>query len=674
MLDSRLFQPITVNGMELKNRILMPAMHHLYTDDGYCTDRFSRYYFRRAEGGAGLIIVGSCRFDDYGAKRNSMSLRTDDTIPGWKTFTDGMHQRGCKVAVQLYHAGRYVPKKDVPCGGDALAPSPVYCPYTRETPPEMTKAQIDEVIANWAAGAVRAQKAGFDAVEIIASAGYLIPQFLSPVTNRRTDEYGGSWENRCRFPLEVIRAVRAAVGPDYPILMRLGGSDFIEGSNSNEEIAAFAPLAQAAGVDLLNVTVGWHESRVPMITGDVPPGGLAWLGKAIKEAVTIPVAIGGRINSPAVAEEVLALGYGDLVALGRPLLADPDFPNKAREGKERFIRPCMGCNQGCLAGTFFDKPVQCLVNPVCGREGTLRTVRTSEPKKVLVVGGGPAGCEAALRAAWRGHHVTLWEKDEALGGQLRLNAAIPARQDFARLLAYYAAALEQAGVKIHLNRTASPLTIQQGRFDAVILATGGASTITQLPVKRGAPPIYTSTQVLSGDAMPGRNVVVIGGSYIGCFTAQTLARRGALSAEQLFHLSVHHAESPEHIDRMLNTSVRTVTIVEKGPKIGFGFEPGTGWPVLGDLARLKVKKYPATTVTEIGPDGVVCQGVDKEGNNVTFTLPCDTVVVASGVHSDDSLRRALADRGIDAQCVGNAKTLGKAMQAILAGAELAVTL
>ena len=674
MLDSRLFQPITVNGMELKNRILMPAMHHLYTDDGYCTDRFSRYYFRRAEGGAGLIIVGSCRFDDYGAKRNSMSLRTDDTIPGWKAFTDGMHQRECKVAVQLYHAGRYVPKKDVPCGGDALAPSPVYCPYTRETPPEMTRAQIDEVIANWAAGAVRAQKAGFDAVEIIASAGYLIPQFLSPVTNQRTDEYGGSWENRCRFPLEVIRAVRAAVGPDYPIFLRLGGSDFIPGGNTNQEMAAFAPLAQQAGVDLLNVTVGWHESRVPMITGDVAPGGLAWMGRAIKQAVSIPVAIGGRINDPLVAEQALALGYGDLVALGRPLLADPDFPNKAREGKERFIRPCMGCNQGCLAGTFFDKPVQCLVNPVCGREGTLRTVRTHEPKKVLVVGGGPAGCETALRAAWRGHHVTLWEKDDALGGQLRLNAAIPARQDLDRLLSYYADSLEQSGVKECLNRTASPLTIQQGRFDAVILATGGASTITDLPVKRGAPPIYTSTQVLSGDAMPGQNVVVIGGSYVGCYTAQALARRGALSAEQLFHLSVHRAETPEHIDHMLNHSVRTVSIVEKGPKIGFGFEPGTGWPVLGDLARLKVKKYPSVTVTEIGPDGVVCQGPDKEGNTATFTIPCDTVVVASGVHPDDSLCRALADRGIYAQQVGNAQALGKAMQAILAGAQLAAQL
>ena len=209
----RLFTPITINGMELKNRIVMPAMHHLYTDNGYCTPKFAHYYWRRAEGGAGLIIVGSCRFDEYGAKANSMSLASDDTIPGWKQFTDGIHQRGSKAAVQLYHAGRYMPSKDVPCGKPALAPSAVYCPYTKETAPEMTVDQIHEVIKNWARGALRAREAGFDMAEIIASAGYLIPQFLSPVTNQRTDEYGGSWENRCRFPLEVIRAVRAAVGP-----------------------------------------------------------------------------------------------------------------------------------------------------------------------------------------------------------------------------------------------------------------------------------------------------------------------------------------------------------------------------------------------------------------------------------------------------------------------------
>lgn len=672
----RLFTPITINGMELKNRILMPALHHLYTDNGFCTERFAEYYYRRAEGGAGLIIVGSCRFDDYGAKANSMSLRTDDTIPGWKDFTDGMHARGCKVAVQLYHAGRYVPKKDVPCGGDALAPSPVFCPYTRETPPEMTKAQIDEVIANWAAGALRAKKAGFDAVEIIASAGYLIPQFLSPVTNQRTDEYGGSWENRCRFPLEVIRAVRAAVGADYPILLRLGGSDFVEGSNTNADMAVFAPLAQQAGVDLLNVTVGWHESRVPMITGDVPPGGLAWLGKAIRESVTIPVAVGGRINSPECAEEILALGFGDLIAMGRPMLADPEFPQKAAQNHSSLIRPCLGCNQGCLAGTFFDKPIQCLANPFCGRETDLTLSPTDTPKRILVLGGGPAGCETALCAAKRGHSVTLWERTDRLGGQLNLNRSVPGRQEFSKLLDYYTAALREARVDVHLNRaTTTPFSVQPWDYDTVVVATGGTPNETQLPILDGAPPVYTAAQVLSGEVIPGRDVVVIGGSYIGCFTALMLARRGALSPEQLFHLTVHRAETPAHIANMLNTSARTVNLIERGKKIGFGFEPGTSWPVLGELSRLKVKKHPATTVTAIHAGGVTCECTGKEDDKpITFVIPCDTVVVASGVHPDPTLLQSLRSAGIHAVAVGNAVRLGKAMDAIRAGAELGCSL
>lgn len=668
MRYERLFSPIIINGMELKNRIVMPAMHHLYTEHGRCTERFSEYYYRRAEGGAGLILVGSCRFDDYGARENSMSLRDDSFIDGWKVFTDGMHARNCKVGVQLYHAGRYVPSQSVPNGKPALAPSAVFCSFTRETPPEMTREQMQEVIQNWADAAVRAQKAGFDIVELIGSVGYLICQFLSPVTNKRTDEYGGPWENRCRFPLEVIRAVRAAVGPDYPLAMRISGSDFVPGSNTNVEAAAFAVLAEAAGIDLLNVTVGWHESKVPMITGDLPAAGLAYLGKAIKDAVSIPVAIGARINNPDVAEEVLALGRGDLVTIGRGLIADPDFPNKAFNNMSAEIRPCMGCNQGCLAKAFFDKPVECLVNGLCGREHEISTAPAAKTKRILVIGGGPAGCEFAIRAAQRGHQVTLWEAGAALGGQLKLAAKVPAQGDFTRLIAYYATMLKSLDVSVRFNMTATPENIYG--FDEVILAQGGTPNNTELPVQAGSVRVFTGTQVMTGEVIPGRKVVVIGGSFVGCSIARTLARRGSLSPEQLFHLTVNQAETAERIDQLLNTSDRSVCLVEQSAKIGYGYEPGTAWPTLSELERLKVKKYPNTRVSEINASGVIAEQTDKDGNMQVIQIACDTVVVASGVHPDDTLASALKDNGISVRSIGNAHVLGKAIDAIREAAKL----
>ncbi len=675
MKYTRLFTPIEIKpGFVLKNRLVMPAMHHLYTDNGRCTERFKSYYYARAEGGLAMAIVGSCRFDDYGAKDNSMSLRTDDVIPGWRDFTDGMHERGCKVAVQLYHAGRYVPKRDVPCGGEALAPSAVFSSYTREVAPEMTLAQIDEVIANWAAGAVRAQKAGFDAVEILGSAGYLISQFLSPVTNRRTDAYGGSWENRCRFPLEVIRAVRAAVGPEYPLILRLGAKDFVDGSNGLAESTAFAALAQEAGIDLFNVTGGWHETRVPQLPGDVPRGGLSYLAAAIKGAVTVPVIMCNRMNDPDIAEETLALGRADLIGMGRPLLADPDLPNKAREGREREIRRCVACNQGCLANTFFDKPVKCLVNGLCGREAELPIRPTAEPQRLLVVGGGPAGCEFAIRAAQRGHHVTLWEQSGTLGGQLNLAAKCPSRYEFAALVDYYRHMLEVLQVPVCYH-TALTDPAQAEGYDRVILATGGTPNRTALPLAPDADQlICTGTQVLNREVFPGQQVVVIGGSFIGCEVAQHLARRGSISAEQLFYLAAFKGETMPTLEGMLNHSDRKITLIEQGKKLGFGYEPGVAWPTMLDLSRLGVAQWKLSRVTSIHRGGVTVERTAKDGTLTTVEVPCDTVVVASGVHPDSSLQTALESAGIPVTAIGNVNRLGRAIGAIAAAAELGATL
>ncbi len=670
----RLFSPITIHGMTLRNRLVMPAMHHLYTENGYCTERFCRYYWRRAEGGLGMVIVGSCRFDDYGAKNNSMSLRTDDTIPGWQDFTRGMHERGCKVAVQLYHAGRYMPKKDVPCGGDALSPSATYCSYTRETAPEMTRDQIRQVLSDYAAGAVRAKAAGFDAVEISGSSGYLLCQFLSPLCNLRTDEYGGSFENRCRFPLEVIAAVRQAVGPDYPVFYRLGADDFVPGSNTVKDMMQFAPLAEAAGVDCFNVTGGWHETKIPQLPADVPLGGLDYLGKAIRSVVSVPVMVCNRMGEPHVAEQALALGRADLVGMGRPMLADPDFARKAMEDRDAQIRPCVACNQGCLANTFFDRPIKCLVNGLCGREYEIPEKKTVLPKRILVVGGGPAGCETAIQAAQRGHFVTLWEQTGKLGGQLNLAAVLPSRYEFKRLIAYYETMLQALGVQVELGKTGTYDAIRADRFDHVVLATGGIEHTTSLPLQDGCVPVVTAKEVLRGDVIPGKQVVVIGGSYIGCETAQYLARQGSLHPDQLYYMSVFKMLPQEELNTMLNTSDRTVTVVEQRGKVGYGYESGTAWPILQDLDRLGVKRYKSAKVTQIDAEGVTATVTDKDGTESELRLPCDTVVVASGVSPSYTLYERLKTAGASVYQVGNCRELGKAIDAIYAAAELGATI
>ena len=671
MKYQRLFTPITIKpGFTLKNRIIMPAIHSGFSKDGTLSDQFREYYRTRAAGGAGLLVVGACRFEDTGAHPDVLKLDSDEDIEMWRPFIDEIHALDCRIAAQLFHAGRYVAGGTNVSGGDALAPSAVYSSFSRDTPREITVEEIHKLIEGWAAGAVRAKAAGFDAVEIIGSAGYLITQFLSPVTNLRTDEYGGSTENRRRFPLEVVRAVRAAVGEEYPIIYRMSGKDFISGSNGLQEATELAALLEEAGVDLLNVTGGWHETTVPQLPGDLPQGGLSYLAEGVKQVVKIPVVACNRISTPEIAEEILATGKADLVGMARVLVADPDLPNKALSGRADEIRPCVACNQGCLVGAFFGRPLCCLANGLAGYEYELKPM-PRKGERVLVIGGGCAGCECAIRLAERGYAVTLWERSGALGGQLQLVAVCPAKEDFGRLIRYYENRLAALGVQVELNRTADADAVADAGFDRVVVAVGGQPNPVKL--QHETMPIVTAEDILTGEVIPGKNVVVVGGSFKGVETARFIARKSAPDAAELFYLITQRAETPETAAEMANHSSRNITLVEKNKKVGFGYEPGVAWTVMQDLHRLHVRTKKQTVLLEINADSVTVESTDKEGNITRKVLPCDTLVYAAGVHADESLTETLTARGIEAISVGNCARVGRAIDAIRAAARIGMT-
>ena len=666
MTYERLFSPLKVGGLTLKNRVIMPALHHLYTPEGYATARLKEYYWRRAEGGPALVIVGGCKFDDYGASPAMLDLSDDKFIPGYREFTDGMHQRDTLVGVQLYHAGAYT-KREWIGGKEALAPSAVFSKFSKEIPREMTQEDIRTVIQREVEAALRARDAGFDLVEVLGSAGYLISQFLSPIKNLRTDEYGGSWENRLRFPRELVTALRKALGPDFTLCMRVAGNDFVPGSNDNDVAVEFCKEMEKCGIDLFNVTGGWHETRVPQLPGELPRGGFYYLAAAIKDAVTVPVAASNRINDPAVAEKFLALGISDLVCVGRGMLADPDWANKARRGRADQIRHCVACNQGCLARTFFGKPIECLVNAECGREAEFKGIPPVPAKKFLVVGGGPAGCEFALRAKQRGHRVTLWEKELRLGGQIYMASTPPGKNEFRTLVEFYQTMLAETGVEVMLGKEATVSEISSGGFDEVVIATGMKPRL--MPVQSdGTARVTTAYDILEGNKMAGRRVLVVGGGSVGCETAQYLANEGAADAQEVFFLLRHAAEKTEKVMNLMNNSRRTVTIADI-VAIGTGFEAGTGWPVIKDLNRLHVDQRPFHTLERIENGTAILKNL-KDGGTETSIL-CDTVVLAVGAVSERTLAEKLQECGLTVHIIGDAKNVGKIMDATRQAAELA---
>jgi 2,4-dienoyl-CoA reductase (NADPH2) len=662
-----LFKPVRIGKLELPNRVVMTAMHLNYTPGGKVSERLIAFYEERARFGLSLAIVGGCTVDEYSGSPDMLSLKDDADMDGLKRLAEAVHRAGGHLFAQLYHAGAYA--HSVFLGGkQALSPSGVFSRFTKETPREMTRSDVIWVIENFAKAAQRAKDAGFDGVEILGSAGYLISQFLSPLTNKREDEYGGPLENRMRFGLEVLRAVRQQVGSDFPVSYRIAGNDFVPGSHTNEEAKAFAQALDREGVEAINVTGGWHETRVPQLLMSIPYGAFTYLARGVKEVVNAPVIACNRINDPLVAEEVLRQGAGDLVGMARAFLADPQILEKAKEGRLQDIVHCIGCAQACFDHVFMMRPVSCMLHPRSGREFEIREDKAPRPKKVWVIGGGPGGMMAASTAARRGHDVTLFEEKEQLGGQLLLAGAPSMRSDFRRAVKDLEVQLRNSGAKVRLGQRMDRGKIRRGRPEVVIVATGARPIVPDIKgVELGN--VVSAWEVLEGKVPVGREVVIIGGGAVGCETALHICESGTISAETLKFLAFQKAESWEVLERLITRGWRRVTIVEMLERIGQDIGISTRWAMIQDLHRLGVRVITGAKAKEIQPDGVLIQRGEKEEK-----VPCDTVILAVGSRPLDEISQKIVGFVPEIHVIGDAKTPRKALDAIWEGYEVGRTI
>jgi 2,4-dienoyl-CoA reductase (NADPH2) len=663
----KLFEPITINGLAIKNRIVMPAMGMAYTRDYSFTDRLRAFYRERARGGVGLMTVGPVAIDTRGSAPLMPGLFLEAQVAPIRMFTDELHREtDVKLATQLMHMGRYA--FSFLTGETPIAPSPLASKLTGETPREMTEDDIRDVQAAYVQAARRARDAGFDYVEILACTGYLISQFLSPVTNQRTDRYGGTPENRMRFGLEVIGKTREALGDGFPMGIRIAGNDFMDGGNTNEEAARFAVRAEEAGADAINVTGGWHETQVPQLTTNVPPGCFVYLARGIRERVRVPVFASNRLGDPELAERTLRSGACDMVCWGRPLIADPDLPNKVREGRLQEIVSCIACNQGCFDSIFSGTHVSCVLNPRAGREEELRVMPSAAPRTVWVAGGGPAGMEFALTAAGAGHRVTLFEKEGTLGGQINLARMPPGKRELQKIVDSMRNRMELSGVKILLSTPLTPERVKAERPDVLAVATGARPMDLQVPGIH-LPHVVQAWDVLM-ERVPdiGRNVVIIGGSATGCETAHFLAAMDAPDPAVFTFLMYHTAEDPASARKLLHASGRTVTVVEMVDRVAGNVGRTARWSLLKSLRLMGVSLRTGTRLVEITENEVVLE--TPAGQE---TLSADTVILAAGARSVDDLTLELAGiSGIRVIPLGDAKEPRKLSDAVREGFEEAL--
>lgn len=646
-----LFTPLDLGFTTLSNRILMGSMHTGLEEERGSLTRMAAYFAERARGGVGLMVTGGIAPNrqgwlmPFGAKMTNRSEARRHQL-----VTQAVQSEGGKICMQILHGGRYSGHPFL------VAPSSLKAPISPFKPWKMSNRLIKATIQDFARSAALAREAGYDGVELMGSEGYLINQFIVPRTNQRQDEWGGDFERRMRFPLEVMRAVRAAVGPDFIIIFRVSMLDLVEQGSTWEEVVQLAKALEAAGATMINTGIGWHEARIPTIATLVPRGAYAWVTERLKGALAIPLIATNRINTPEKGEEILAAGMADMVSMARPFLADPYLPKKAKEGRAQLINTCIGCNQACLDQIFDRKVASCLVNPRACQETILPPdgQLAKQLQKVAVVGAGPAGLSAATELAGRGHEVHLFEAGPEIGGQFNLAKRIPGKEEFYETLRYYSSLLELRKVKVYLNTRVVPEQLLEGNFNRVVLATG---VVPRQPVMPGIehPMVVSYLDLLNGKVAPGRRVALVGAGGIA-FDVATLLTTGAPSADPVDHYLKEWGVDPSYAQRgglvsmPLLPADRKVWILQRSEgKVGARLGKTTGW-----AHRLALKNRGVKMLSGVQYELVDDRGLHMKVGGKAQLLEVDQVVICAGQESLRDLYAPLKGAGLQVELIGGA--------------------
>ena len=647
----RLLAPLDLGFTTLKNRVLMGSMH-TNLEETKDWNRVAEFYAARARGGVGLMVTGGMAPNrEGGVFPGAAGLFSDADIANHRIVTDRVHDAGGKICMQILHAGRYA------YGPECVSASAIKSPISPFPPKELDEEGIEKQITDIVTSATRAREAGYDGIEIMGSEGYFLNQFLVAHTNKRTDRWGGSFENRMRLPVEVVRRVREAVGPEFILIYRLSMIDLVPNGSTWDEVVTLAKAIEKAGATIINTGIGWHEARIPTIATSVPRRAFAWVTKKLMGEVSIPVITSNRINNPQTAEEVLADGCADMVSMARPFLADPDFVAKAEAGKADLIAPCIACNQACLDHTFQGKISSCLVNPRACFETELVVSKTDRPLRVAVVGAGPAGVAAALTASERGHKVTLFDRASEVGGQLNMARRIPGKGEFDGLVEYFAASLAASSVEVKLGTEATADRLKG--FDKAIIATGVIPRDPGIPGQEG-PNVLSYVDVLRGKAPVGKRVAVVGAGGIGFDVAEFLVTGESPTENLVEWLEEWGVADPAEARGGIRPEgpqpeapVRQVTLLQRKPeKPGRRLGKTTGWIHRATLQMKGVKM--------IG--GVNYERIDASGLHVSFgearenptLIEADTIVLCAGQLSERSLADALIAEGVEPIIIGGA--------------------